>query len=284
MAYEKESIGPCKVGELIRSQEQDYQAGNTNISKYVSFDMLETLNKIDAYHHSKFTEGDKDSLGRDKPFANIVTSAENIWYRATDIDRSQIKIRAKSGGSVINAFLKTCFVQRWMRTENFGVFLNDWGRTLSRYCSAVVKFVEKEGKLHRMVVPWQALIVDSVDFESNPVIEVLDLTEAQLRKRGGYNKDMVDSLCDAKTVRRLPDGTTMDSKSDYIRLYELHGELPLSYITEKPEDSDTFLQQMHVISFIAKTKEDGTVYYDDYTLIKGREEQSPYMLTHLLKE
>ena len=278
---ENTSIGECEVGKLVRKLETDYRSGNTTISKYVNHDMLETLNRIDAYHYSKHITGDKDSLGRDKPFPNIVVSAENIWYRATDIDRGNIKFKAKKKKDVINAFLKTIHLQNWMRKENFGVFLNDWGRALSRYGSAVVKFVEVDGELHRYVVPWQTLIVDSVDFENNPVIEVLDLTEAQLYQRKGYDKELVEKLCDAKTSRKTAEGTNKDNKNDYIRVYEIHGMLPLSYLTGKDGDDDTFVQQMHVISFV-ESKEAGK--YDDYTLYSGQEEKNPYMITHLIRE
>lgn len=282
MAYKTEtSTGESNIGSLVRKQEQDYKAGNTVISKYVSFDMLETLNKIDAYHYSQHTSGSQDSLGRDKPFPNIVVSAENIWYRATDIDRGKIKIKAKKNGSVINSFLKTIHIQNWMRKENFGVFLNEWGRILSRYGSAVVKFVEKDGELHRMVVPWQTLIVDSVDFDNNPVIEVLDLTEAQLRKREGYDKEVVEKLCEAKTARKTLDGQNKDNKNDYIRLYEVHAELPLSYLTGNSKDEDTYERQMYVISFVAG-KDEGK--FDDFILVSGKEKKSPYMITHLIKE
>jgi hypothetical protein len=281
MPYNETSTGECEIGELIRKSESDYKSGDTLISKYVSRNLYETLSKIDAYHYSRHTSGELDSLGRPKPFPNIVIAAENIWYRATDIDRKNIKIRATKGKDTINAFLKTIHLQNWMRKENFGVFLNEWGRILSRYGSAVVKFVEKGGELHRMVVPWQTLIVDSVDFDNNPVIEVLDLTEAQLRKREGYDKDIVDKLCNAKTSRKLIGGENKDNKSDYIRLYEIHGELPLSYLTGKEKDEEKYVQQMHVVSFVAG-KEKGK--FDDYTLISGKEKRSPYMITHLIKE
>lgn len=285
---ENETITSNPIGELIRKAEQDYRAGNTYISKHVSFDMLGILNRIDAYHFSQHTSGSQDSKGRDKPFANAVVSAENIWYRATDIDRGQIKVRATKIKDVVDAFLATVHIQEWMRKENFGMFLNEWGRALSRYCSAVVKFVEKDGELHRMVVPWQTIICDSVDFENNPVIEVLDLTEAQLLKREGYDKTMVEALCNAKTIRKLPDGSPKDTKSDYIRIYEIHGELPLSRLTKdtpayKESDEDEYVQQMHAVSFTVSNDDKGNTIYNDYTLAKGKE-KNPYLLTHLIKE
>lgn len=270
------------IGQLVRRLETDYISGVTTSSKYVTFNMAETLNRIDAYLNSRHTSGSTDSLGREKPFFNIVTAAVNIWYRATDIDRKNIRIKATTSKEVTSAFLATIHLWDWMRRDSFGSFLNDWGRALSRYGSSVVKFVEKDGKLHSSVVPWNRLIVDSVDFENNVVIEVMELTEAQLYQREGYDKDLVDRLCDARRSRQTLERTDKDNKNDYIRVYEVHGELPLSFLTDKDKDNDNYIQQMHVISFLA-SKEGGDTY-DDYTLAKGREVKNPYMITHLIKE
>ena len=66
------------IYELVRQAEQNDQQGNTLISKYVTFDMRENINKIEAYINSKHISGDTDSMGRDKPFFNIVTGIVNI--------------------------------------------------------------------------------------------------------------------------------------------------------------------------------------------------------------
>jgi hypothetical protein len=277
----EDAVEKNDIGAIVREAENNFVSGTTTISKYVHTSMYENLNTIDAYLNSKHISGATDSQDREKPFFNIVTAAVNIWYRATDIDRKNIKIKATKAKSVIGAFLATVLLQDWMRRSYFGTFLNEWGRTLARYGSAVVKFVEKGGELHCMVVPWNRLIVDAVDFESNVKIEVLELTEAQLYKREGYKKDMIEKLCDAKKARETTDKQQKDQKSDYIKVYEVHGELPLSYLTGKEKDQDTYVQQMHAVSFVA-SKEEGK--FDDFTLASGREEKEPNMITHLIKE
>lgn len=270
-----------EIGELVRTAEDNYITGETTISKYVQVSQYETLNKIDAYLNSRHTSGDTDSQGREKPFFNIVTSAVNIWYRATDIDRKKIKVRPVKSTDDVGAFLATVHLQNWMRKESFGQFLNEWGRTLAKYGSAVSKHVRQDGKLHSIVVPWNRLITDTVDFDSNPVIEKFYLTPAQLKSRKGYDKELVKELLDALTSREDLDRHDKDTKADYIELYEIHGELPKSFLTGKESDEDEFLQQMQVITFIAsKNKGD----YDDYVLIKGKEAKSPYQKDDLIKE
>ena len=269
------------IGEIVRKAEQDYNVGTTTISKYVDWSMSENLNKIDAYLNSKHISGSEDSQGREKPFFNIVTAAVNIWFRATDIDRKNIRIKPTKSKDIMSAFVASVLLQDWMRRENFGSFLNDWGRSLARYGSSVVKFVEQDGKLHSMVIPWSRIIVDSIDFENNIKIELLEFTEAQLRMNPNYDQDLVEKLCEAKSARENNSRFKKDNKNDYIKLYEVHGLLPLSYLTGKDKDEDIYVQQMHVITFLA-TKERGK--YDDYTLVSGKEEKDPYMITHLIKE
>lgn len=274
-----ETLNDNNVAELVRQAEQDWITGGIQTSKYVTQDFYEDINKIEAYLNSKHITGEKDSLGRDKPFFNIVLAGRNIWYRATDVDRKNIRAKANKAKDLLSEYLYTIHLQKWMNDANFGRFLNDWGLYLASYNSAICKFVEKNGELIPMVMDWNKMIVDVIDFDSNPKIEVLELTPAQLRRREGYDKDVVDKLINAVTSRKTTSGQQKDNKDNFIRLYEVHGELPLSYLTGREEDQDEYVQQMHVISFVA-TKEKGK--YDDYCLISGREKQDPYMLTYLI--
>jgi len=270
------------VGALVRKIESDYKTGETTLSKYVTFNLLENLEKIDAYANSKHTSGETDSLGREKPFFNIVTSAINIWYRATDIDRKDIRIKSTKLKDTTRAFIATLKLQQWMRDTNFGAFLNKWGRSLAKNGSSVLKFVEKDGKLYPIVMDWMKIIIDSVNFDDNPVVEILELTPAQLKMRKGYDQTQVTALISAVQARETRDGQKKDTKAGYIKLYEIHGQLPKSYITEKDEDADIYVQQMHVISYVAKG--DKKDEWDEFTLAKGREAKSPYMITHLIEE
>lgn len=271
------------IGSLIRKMESDYVSSNTQISKYVSFSQYENIEKIEAYLNSKHISGDTDSMGREKPFFNLVTGAVNIWFRATDIDRKDIRIKATKSGDFIGAFLATIHLQEWMKKDNFGMFLNDWGRALARYGSVPVKFVTKKDGLHVNVTPWNRMISDTIDFENNPKIEKLSFTPAQLRSNKAYDQVKVTELIDAAEVtRKALDKTNKDTKADFIELYEIHGLLPKFYLTENEGDENEYVQQMQVVSFFKsdETKDE----YKEFTLLKGKEAKDPYMLTTLITE
>lgn len=275
------------ICEIVRKAESNYTQGNTTIGKYVNWSMHDTIERIDAYLNSQHISGPVDSLGREKPFFNIVTAAVNIWYRATDLDRKDIKFIPTQSSTIILAFVGNVFLQNWMNENRFGLFLNQWGRALARYGSAVVKFVEKDGKLVPSVIPWNRLIVDSVDFEALPRIEKFYKTPAQLRQMPEYDQDVVDDLINALQSRKTIDKAKKDVQNEFIELYEVHGEMDSRLLDEKPNLSlkskdIKYRQQMHVVSFTqGPKKQDG---YRDFTLFRGKEAKDPYLLTHLIEE
>lgn len=275
MSYQYNTI--C---DLVKDYEKLDQWGETQISEYVTFDMRETLEKIDAYINSKHISGSTDSLGREKPFFNIVNAAVNIWYRATDIDRKNIRVLPEKSEQTTVAFMATILLQEWMRKNNFGKFLNEWGRTLAKYGSAVSKFVEKDGELISEIIPWNRILCDPVDFESNPVIEKIWLTPAQLMANKSYDQDFVKILSQNTTVRETSDYQKKDTKQDYILVYEIHGNLPEYFLTGNEKDTK-YVQQMHVISLQAQNEGEDL---DEYTLFKGREKKNSYHISHLVPE
>lgn len=280
------------VGEIIRKQENDYIRGSARISEHVDFNMSDTINKIIAYLNSKFTSSQTDSLGRDKPFFNIVVAAANIWFRATDIDRRNIRIRATKSKDYIDSYLATIHVQDWMKRVNFGAFLNEWGRTLSRFGSAIVEFAEVDGELKIFVWRWNRTIVDAVDFDANPKIKILELTEAQLRDNENYDQAQVDALIAAKAARETKEKNKKDNKADYYKVYEMHARLPLSVYKETkgevPNEGDAkiFVEQMHVVSFIGGKSNGRGKRQDmtDFYLFSARKTRQTQVITHLIEE
>lgn len=271
------------LGEIVRELESDFiSGGGTLMSKYVTTDLYEDINTIYAYLNSKHTSGEYDTLGREKPFFNIVIASRNIWFRATDLDRKDIILTPKKKKDTMSTFLLNVHLQNWMTKNRFGAFLNTWGLEEAAFNSSVVKFIEKDGELICSVIPWSRLIVDQINFKSNPKIELLELTEAELYERG-YDKEQVKALCDTSKTRELTNKQKKDNKKGYYKLYEVHGILPLSKLTDKEKDEDTHVQQMHVLSFVSQKKIGrGKTEYDEFTLYKGKEEKDPYMLTSLL--
>ncbi len=274
------------VQEIIRRAETNYKLGYTILNDYVRWSLRDTVWKIYAYLNSRHTTGETDSLGREKPFFNIVTAAVNIWWKATNLDRKDIQVTPDSSKNVTEAFLANVLLQDWMKRARFGVFLKDWGRTLAQYGSAVVKFVVKDGELVGQVVSWLNLIVDPISFDAIPVIEMFYVTAAELRQNPAYDQEVVENLISATSAtRRTLWGTKKDNQAGFIQLYEVHGMMPEALLSDDYQaapDSEwkSYRQQMHVVSYIQGAR--GKI--QDFTLYKGKEAKHPYMITHLMKE
>lgn len=280
------------IGEIVRKQETDYRTGNAQISKYVNYSMHDIIEQCHAYINSKHLNGETDDLGRDRVFANIVVALRNIYFRATDTDTKNIKFRASNSKEVIPAILAKHFVREYMRKTSFRKFLNKWGLTKATYGSASIKAIESEGQLYLSVTSWLRHICDSIEYDPNPKIDLLELTQGQLRRRvqtHGYDPVQVDALISALTARETIDKNKKDNKSDYIKLYEMHllgTRAQLLAGQRKPvtdSDQNIFVQQMHVISTVEK-KEGRKTEYQDFTVFAAEEREDPYMLTHLIEE
>lgn len=274
------------IQSLVRRLETYFITGTTHPSKYVTVYFSDEMNKIYAYLESQHTSGEQDALGRDKPFFNIVLAARNIWFRATDLDRKNIKVKATKSTDTLIAFIATAFIQNWMRKENFGQFLNDWGITSAGFNESIVKFVEQEGRLIPSVVPWSRMICDPINFKQNPKIEVLEMTEAELRNHPGYDQEKVKGLLNTEKPRETLEKQRKDNKIGYVKLYEVHGEFSQKVYKQAlgqdttEADEKIFFQQMHVIAYVPLG---GTGTYEDFTLYVGKE-KDPYLLTALLPE
>ena len=270
------------ICELVREMESTDSVGETTLSKYVKQNMREDINKTEAYYNSQFTSGNTDADGREKPFKNICYPAVNIWYRATSRTPNSLYFRAKNLKQQITTLLATIKFHEWMNKVNFGQFLNNWGHSLAKNGSSVVEIIEKIKELLIRVLDWNNLKVDAVDFDGNIKIKELWFTPAQLKKNKSYNQQMVEELLNNLEARETADGTKKDAKAGYIKVQEVHGELPLSYLTGKKEDEEEYVEQMHVVTFQAKKENPNE--YDEYCLFSGREKKSPLMITHLIEQ
>lgn len=264
------------------------------MSKYVNWSMHEVLETIDAYLNSKHISGETDSLGREKPFQNIVVAAANIWFRATDIDRKDIRFVPQTTKSIVLAFVANVLLQRWMDENNFGQWLNDWGRTMARYGSAVSKFVEKGDQLIPSVIPWNRYIPDPIQFNALPNIEKFFKTAGQLTNMAtkghpeyaGYDPIVVSGLITAVSTRKTIDRLNQDNMPYFIEIYEVHGLMDTRLLVDEIPDNEApadikYRQQMHVVSYVKSTKGEE---YDDFCLYKGPEKTNPYQITHLIEE
>ena len=226
----------------------------------LNFSQKERIRMIEFYSNSRYLNGQKDELGRDKPFKQISNAVVDTENAAKDIDTKDITITSDDPNHYTESMLMSKDIYQWMKTANFAKTLNKMIDTDSRYGSLLVKkvMVERDGKedIDIQIPEWKNIITDQVDIINSPIIEVHYMTASQIMRKDGWHKDKVQEavrmLGKEKSTKRIP-------------VFEVRGDFPKYYIdmmdggTEDSADltSTDFSYQLYYIAGAADSFEKG---------------------------
>lgn len=229
----------------LNRQNENYNNGYITLIDGLTFSQWQTLKKIEFYSNSKYLTGDKDELGRDKPFYNIVNYRVNVAVRATDIDVKDIKIISDNPNFAEYAFLYNHEAYEWMKQSDFSLFLNQFGQTRARYGGVLVKKCQykepgEQEELEIEVVPWKNVITDPVDIENGVITEKHYMLPNELAEK----KDVWENIDKAMELstnmeKNLQKGVAQTA-TNRIPVYEIEGVFPETYDPEIGEDGDKY--------------------------------------------
>jgi hypothetical protein len=108
------------IYDFVKQQRDNYRSQTIEITDGYEFSQYQTIRTIELYHNSKFTSGNKDSLGREKPFYNITKFRVNVGTRATDLDAKNVQVFSDNPAAEYGAsFLHTLKNWNWMKQSAF---------------------------------------------------------------------------------------------------------------------------------------------------------------------
>ncbi len=230
------------------------------------------------YSNSKYTGdlGNKDELGRDAPFYNIVNFRVTVAKVATDLDVKDMDITSDDPLHYVKTMLLRKEAYQWMKESDFSRFLNRFGYTRAKYGGALVKkheYNDGEGKeLELEVVQWKNVITDQVNIEDNPIIERHYMTYADLLKKKDSWDNVVEVLkanSDLKAAKKYG----AKEVSNRVCVYEVTGEFPKEYLLDA-QDKDTSDEDEYEYTlqnyFVAD------VYGKQFVLFSDEIKESPY--------
>lgn len=226
-----------------------YYNDTVSIVDGLEYSQFETIKQIEYYINSRYLSGSKDSLGRDKPFFNIVNAKVNTSITATDVDTKDINVYAENPGAFDKSFLIQREVNEWMKENEFGITLNEMIETRAKYGGLIVKKVLENGKLRIEVPEWKNLITDQVDIVNGVIIERHYFTPSDLiKKLRAFNQNVKaeDVMKLASDQRQVGKDKTKTS-TKYITVYEVHGNFPKTMIDEEADEFE-YSNQYHLIA------------------------------------
>ncbi len=174
----------------------------------------------------------KDGLGRDKPFYNIVNYRVSLAKTATDLDIKDIQIEADNPKHQVESMLLNREAYEWMKESGFSQTLNKMGGTRPKYGGYLLKKTTQDGKLKIEVMDWTKVYTDLTDIMGGTIVEEHNMTPVALKKKDGVWENVEDVI---KAHSKLK----TRNKTNKIKVYELLGELPDSFYNDFEEKKST---------------------------------------------
>jgi len=229
----------------LNRQNENYNNGYITLIDGLTFSQWQTLKKIEFYSNSKYLTGDKDELGRDKPFYNIVNYRVNVAVRATDIDVKDIKIISDNPNFAEYAFLYNHEAYEWMKQSDFSLFLNDFGQTRARYGGVLIKKCQykepgEQEELEIEVVPWKNVITDPVDIENGVITEKHYMLPNELAEKKDVWENVDKAMGLSTNMEKNLQKGVAQTATNRIPVYEIEGVFPETYDPEIGEDGDKY--------------------------------------------
>lgn len=252
----------CSEVEIVKKNYDD----PITIIDGLDFSQKKTIGMIEHYSASRYLNGQKDELGRDKAFYNIVNGMCDVENAAKDIDTKDITVTSDNPNGYVLSFLLSKDIYQWMKEENFAKTLNEMKQAHTRYGSLLVKkciYKDEDGKkeLEIEIPEWKNVITDQVDIENGVIIETHYMTPVELMKKTEW-----------KNVKEVIKSASKEGMGKRITIYEVRGEFPRAFYKEvnnekvTENDENEFSYQLYYLGGEVTTLGQGsklTVLYSE---------------------
>ncbi len=189
------------------------------------------IHTVEFYSMDQYLSGDKDALGREKPFINHGNSRVRVAKTATDIDVKDIKYEPDTLEYATEAMIINHELFKYLKDSNFSQTLNDIGLTRPKYGGVLVKKYEDDDELCVDVVDWVNVDFSPNDIMGSPIIETHYMSISDLMEKvdiwTGY-----DSIEDAVKIH----SKVNKNKPRAIEIKEVTGEFPYSFDPDLKEN------------------------------------------------
>lgn len=225
---------------------------------------------IDLYWNSQFKSGKYDASGHEKIFLNVGKFRSEVAEMQIDIDVSNFLFVPATSDFWTPWFMSRDF-HNYVRENDYGETINDWGADLPRYGTAVSKRVGDEVKrvaLKRLMNTQDAESLKQAALSGGYVIEQMELTKHQIEQYPDWN------------ITNLPDELDKETKFPVYERYGLISEADVKIAKgEKPTEEDyneQFLGLAVVCTDITKKSKGGGLLFAE----KIEEDDFPYDEVH----
>lgn len=244
------------VYEYIKSEIIAWKIDTVELDDNWKWNMRDHIRKSFLYKNSKFFDGQNDG---ERPFDNIILSSLLVQYRTEGFDVKDIVPYVNDEKNYHKSFFVKKYHPRWARKNNLDTFIDELVESYVDYGLALVK--EVNGVKPVVIDLRKIAFCDQSDATRLICLEH-NYTPSELKEETGWYQDEIDR------VILLNSKDPKEKKKNIIKVYELHGELPESWLVEGG-DKYKYVRQMQIIAFYKdKDKNKGGI-----CLYKGKSKQ-----------
>lgn len=234
------------------------------------FSQKKMVRTIEFYSNNRYLISQRDELGREKPFYNIVNAICDIEDAAKDFDTKDVQATSDDQ-HYVESFLMTKDIYEWMKQVRLGKAINESKEKHTRYGGVLAKKVikrtdETDPKSETIFVEfpeWKNLTTDQHNIEGGTIIEDHYMTRSELfEKRDAWDEDRIKQA--------LKDMPKSGKTYGRFHIYEMRGLFPRSFYKQAKdggeadfEDTD-YSYQYHVLAEIT-SKNAISLYAEDDT-------------------
>ena len=247
-------MATLKIYTELADIKTEYETGKIEIIDGLYFNQYQTIRMCEFYSNSRYLKGNRDGLGRDKPFYNIVNYRVALAKTATDLDIKDIQIQSDEPKDWVRAMFLNKELYKWLKESDFSYVLNKMGQTRPKYGGYLVKKCvdyddeSKKDEIKIEVVEWKNVRTNQKNILSGVINETHYMSPVDLMKKDGVWENIKEVLKQNKKINK--------NKSPDVIVEELLGEFPVSVFKEAngeeftDEDEFTFTLQHYFIATV----------------------------------
>lgn len=228
--YDKEAI------KLIEDEKRAWENGTVWVSSGAYFTMAGEIDSARKNYYGQFEEPTDSRTGLEKMWVPLTEWTVERNVANTDLDTKDIHLRHPQGKDLRAPVTMKLILLNFLKKIYFGETLNDVLRRLNIDGTSIVKCFKQYSEEYKRNLP-VIKIVDPLNFiidpaaysiQEVPVIEKSIMNRPEIERYRGKWKDL-NKIAYTGTVPNCV-------------IYERWGKIPLSFITHKDQDDDTWVE------------------------------------------
>lgn len=253
-----------EIYEYIITEESNYKTVRVPLTNSKDWNMSEHIERCTNVANGWFHGGKNDGL---RMYTDIATPIIDVAFRSEGFDVKDIVPFVNNIQNAYKSFLVKKYHPKWARKNELDTLIDEVVESSIIYDLALLKDVN--GVRPELVPLPQIAFCDQTDVLSGPICIKHYYTIADLlKKKGDWFENEIDlAILSATAEKSVPTANDQKVKTPgkYIEVYELHGEMPESWLKDGGSKYK-YVPQLQVVCLY--TGKDGKK--EGITLYKGK--------------